>query len=179
MDPNDSVLHPKLTHNVWGAVLVVYLQYGWITFRSNFDDFSRTRYRWSSPGAVKVARFCTKNILTLYGAHFISFSISTDEKRFDRILTSFPVPGMIGVGKLEKSGSNDSVLHPKHTHTLWGAVLIVSHQYGWKMFRSYFEDFCAPGYHRSRHSWKSGPDDSVLHLKLTHTIWSVVLIIFL
>jgi len=44
-----------------------------------------------------------------------------------------------------KSGSDDFVLHPKHTHTVCGAVFIVSCQYGWKMFRLNFDDFSGPG----------------------------------
>jgi len=40
-----------------------------------------------------------------------------------------------------KTESYDYLWHPKHTHTVCGAVLILSHQYSWKMFRSNFDKF--------------------------------------
>jgi len=60
-----------------------------------------------------------------------------------------------------KSGSKDSILHPKHTNTLWGAILIISRQYGRKTFRSSFDNFFRFGYHCNRKSWKQASDDSV------------------
>jgi len=50
------------------------------------------------------------------------------EKSFSQILTTFPSPNTI-VASLEKAnlktGPDDSILYPKHTHTFRGAVLIV------------------------------------------------------
>jgi len=45
--------------------------------------------------------------------------------------------------------SDDSVLHPKHTHNVWREVLIVSRQYDWKIFWSNFDDFFGSGNHQS------------------------------
>jgi len=59
----------------------------------------------------------------------------------------------------------DSVLHPKYTHTIWDAFLIVFHPYGWKMSRSNFDAYFRPEHYWSSQSWKSDSDDSVLHLK--------------
>jgi len=49
-------------------------------------------------------------------------------------------------------------------------ILIVSHQNDWKIIGSTFDGFSGPRYHRSRKSWKSGPDDSVFHSKHTYTV---------
>jgi len=59
---------------------------------------------------------------------------------------------------------------PKTSHTFWGAILIVSHQYDKKIFRSNFDDFSGAGHNRHCQSWKSDPDDYVWHPKHTHTI---------
>jgi len=61
-----------------------------------------------------------------------------------------------------KSSPCDSVLHPKHTHIVRDTLLIISDQYGRKMFWSNIDNFVEPGDHRSMQSWKLGPDDSVL-----------------
>jgi len=45
------------------------------------------------------------------------------------------------------------------------------------MFRTNFDHFSWPRYHRSRQSWKSGPDDSVLEPKHTHTFYDTILIV--
>jgi len=82
--PDDSILYPKHTRNVWGVVLIVSRLYGSKIFRSHFDDFFGTRKHQSR--------------------------------------------------KSWKPGTNDLVLHLKHTHIVWGALLNVSGQYGWKMF---------------------------------------------
>jgi len=47
-----------------------------------------------------------------------------------------------------------------------------------KMFRSNFDNFSKPGHHRSKQSWKQGPDDSILHPRHTHTVRCAILIIF-
>jgi len=40
------------------------------------------------------------------------------------------------------------------------------------MLQSNFDEFLGTWYHRSKKSWKSGPYDSILHPKHTHTIWT-------
>jgi len=97
---NDSVLHPKHTHNVWVPVLIVFCQYSWKIFRSYFDGFS---------------------------------GLGNRQSRKSWLL-----------------GTYDSVLDSIHTHNVWGSVLTVSCQYGWKIFRSNFDDFLGPGKHQSR-----------------------------
>ena len=106
---------------------------------------------------------------------FIPFSVSTVEKYFGQILTTFAGPGYHSSWKSWKSGPEDSILHSKHTDTLWEAILI-SRQYCRKMFRSSFDDFSKPKYHSSCQSWKSGSEDSILHPKYTNTFWSAILI---
>jgi len=177
--PVDSVFHPKHTHTILGAVLIV--------FHSTTEKcFGRILMTFPGPGTTGAAkvenrawmtRFSTWNISTLFGVQFLSFHVSTFEKNFGRILTTF-----LGSGNPEQSRSrqswrsraDDLVLHQ---NTVWGAFLIVCLQYDWKMFRSNFNDFFGPEHHRSRQSWKSGQDDSVMHPKHTHTICGVVLIV--
>jgi len=80
-----------------------------------------------------MTQFCTRNIPTLFGVQFLSFSISKPEKCFGQIWTAFPGPDTTVVGSKQeklKTRPDDSILHPKHTHTIWGAILIVSRQYG-------------------------------------------------
>jgi len=60
-----------------------------------------------------------------------------------------------------KLGPDDLVLYQKHTHTIWGVVLIVSRQNDLKLYQSNFDDFCGTRHHRSR----------------PHTIWGAILII--
>jgi len=76
-----------------------------------------------------------------------------------------------------KSGPDDLVFHPEPSHTVWNVVLIVSRHYTEKMFRSNFNNISKLGHHRSRQSWKRGPDDSILHPRHTHTVWCAILII--
>jgi len=75
--------------------------------------------------------FCTGNIPTMFGVQFLSFLVSIVEKYFDQILITFPClepPEQAWSRQSSKSGLNDFGLHPKHTHNVWGAVLIVSRQ---------------------------------------------------
>jgi len=65
----------------------------------------------------------------------------------------------------------------KHTHIVCGVIHIIFSQYSWKLFQSNFEDFSRPGYHSSWQSWKSGPEDSILHPKRTDTLWGAILLI--
>jgi len=142
-----------------------------------------------------MTRFCTRNITTLFGVQFLIFPVSTVEKCFGQILTTFRVqalpekkeklktgPTSLGLApetyphflgcnsyrfpsvqlkyvsvefwplfrdrgsrKSRELDLDDSVLHPKQTHTFLDAILIVSRQYGWKMFQSNFDDFSGLG----------------------------------
>ena len=83
-------------------------------------------------------------------------------------LDNFYGPGYHRRSQSLKSGPNDYVSHPKPIHTVCGAVSIVSRQYGWNIIRSSLHDFSGPRYHKSRKSWKTSPNDSVLHLKHTY-----------
>jgi len=139
--------------------------------------------------------FSTRNIPTQFVVQFLSFSVSTVEKFFGRILTNFWGVGTIGVGKVESQirmtrfctrniptlfGCNSysfPSVRMKHTHTFWSTILIVSHQYGQKMFRSNFDYFSGPEHHRCNQSWKPGQDDYVWHSRHTHTFWDAILIV--
>jgi len=100
-------------------------------FSLEFDDISGSTHHRSRPRAGKVGnqtwmtQFCMRNVATLFGMQLLSFPAITYEK----------------------------------------------------MFRSNFDDLSMLGHHRSRQSWKRGPDGLVLHPKHTHTIWCVVLIV--
>jgi len=50
---------------------------------------------------ARITRFYTRNIPTLFGVQFLSFPISTTNKCFGRILTTFPDPGTNGETKIE------------------------------------------------------------------------------
>jgi len=81
-----------------------------------------------------------------------------------------------------KPDPDDSILHPKHTYTIWGAVLIIFRQYDWKMLQSNFDDcFGAQTpsqWARSMQSWKSRHDESVFHPKHTRNVSGAVIIAF-
>jgi len=141
---------------------------------------------FSSPGTtgatkvengVQMTTFGTRNILTQFVVQLLSFPVSTVKRCFGWILMTFPGPRYHQSRQSWKPDPFDLVLHWKLTHTIWDAVPIISHQYDWKMFRSNFDNFSEPRYHRCRQSWKPGLYDLVLHLNLTHTIWDAILIL--
>ena len=94
--PNESILHPKHTHNFWGAVVIVSCQYSWKMYQSNFSDFFVSGHHRNRPRARKVknraqmTRFCIRNITKMFGVQFLSFFVSTAEKCFSQILVTFP-----------------------------------------------------------------------------------------
>jgi len=81
---------------------------------------------------------------------FLSFPISTIEKCFGRIFQARKPPKQAPRWQSWKPGPDYLVLHPKQTLTNWGALLIVSRHYSWKMFWSNFDDFPGPKNHRCR-----------------------------
>jgi len=48
-----------------------------------------------------MTQFCTRNIPILFGMQFLSFLVSTTEKCFCQILTTFPSPNTIRGGKVK------------------------------------------------------------------------------
>jgi len=104
-------------------------------FQSNFDDFFEFGHHNNRPGANKVENrarmnpFCTRNIPTMFGAHILSFPISTTEKLFWSNFDDYSGHRHHRSKQTWKPGLEYSVLHPTHTNTVWGAVLIVSYQY--------------------------------------------------
>jgi len=99
---------------------------------------------------VRKTRFCTRNIPTLFGVQFLSFHVSTVEKCFGRVLTTFPVWAPLEQEKL-KTGPRWLGLPPEtYPHFFWGANLIVSHEYGQTTFWNNFDHFSGPRYNRSR-----------------------------
>jgi len=126
---------------------------------------------------ARMTWFCTRNLPTLFGVHFLSFPVSTAENvlvEFWWLLWVWTPPVQAWSKQSWKPGPNDFVLHLKHIHNVWGAVLIVSPQYGWELFQSNFDDFFGPRKQHSRKSWKPGTNDLVLHSKHTHIVWGVV-----
>jgi len=89
---------------------------------------------------------------------------------------NFLGPGHHRCNQSWKPDPDNYIWHPKHTHTICGAVSIISRQYGWKIIQSSFDDF-GPRYHRGEKGWKLGPKDSILHQKHTHIIRYAVLIV--
>jgi len=72
-------------------------------FGSNFDDFFKPGHNQPNKveNQVHMITFSTGSILTQFGVQFLSFPISTVEKCFGRILTTFPCLGTIKVGKVK------------------------------------------------------------------------------
>jgi len=69
-------------------------------FRSSFDDFSGpgTTGAGKVENRAQITRFSARNIPTLFGVQFLSFSISTTKQCFGPVLTTFPGPGTTGTG---------------------------------------------------------------------------------
>jgi len=67
-------------------------------FRSNFDDFVRSGHHQNRPrvgefeNRARMTPICNWNILRMFKMQFLSFSVSTAEKYFVQILTTFPAP---------------------------------------------------------------------------------------
>jgi len=157
------------TEKYFGRVLTTFPGSG-ITGAGKVDNRARTTW------------FSARNILTLFRVQLLSFPISTAKQCFGRLLKTFPGPGTSGAGTKEAKLITEPewpVFAPETYPHCLGAVLMIFGHYSWKMFQSTFDVFSRPGYHRSTQSWKSGPNDSVLHPKHTHTVWGVVLIIFI
>jgi len=98
-----------------------------------------------------MTQFCTWNIPTIFEVQLCYFSSVRLKNCFSQILTTFPGPNtVISLKQVKlKQSPNESILHPKHTCTVWTAVHIVSLQYSWKMFRSNFDDFSGSEHHRN------------------------------
>jgi len=73
-------------------------------FRSNFNVIFGTRHHknrlavGNAEKRVRMTLFCTRNIPTMFGVHFLSFPISTTENCFGRILTTIPSTNNNGAG---------------------------------------------------------------------------------
>jgi len=65
-------------------------------------------------------------------------------KLFQPSFDDFSRPGYHNSLQSWKLGPEDSISLRKHTYTLWGAILIISHQYDQKMFQPSFDDFSGP-----------------------------------
>jgi len=100
-----------------------------------------------------MTRFSARDIPTLFGVQILSFPISRAKKCFDRILTTFWGAILIVAQQYDKQmfrfnfddfsgpghqrrcqswklGPDYHVWHPKHTHTVCGAIFIVSSHKG-------------------------------------------------
>jgi len=83
---------------------------------------------------------CPKCTKTFWGAIPI-VSYQYDKKMFRSNFDNFFGAGQNRPSQSWKPEPDDYVWHPKHTHTICGAVSIVSCQYGRKIIRSSFVDF--------------------------------------
>jgi len=149
---DDLVSHSKHTHTCWGAVPIDSRQYVWKMFWSNFDDFSMYGHTGAVPKQENLKTspgwldFTPQTYQHCLGAILI-VSSEYDRKMFGQHFDNFFGMGHHRKKWSWKSGPYDSVLHLKHTHPVWGAVLIVTLQYGWKMFRLNIDDFFRSGHH--------------------------------
>jgi len=125
-------------------------------FRSNLITFLGSNTNRAGPEQPKFKvgtewlGFGTWKILTLFKVQFLSFPISTIEKYFGRIFQARTPQKQAPRWQSWKPGPDYLVLHPKQTLTNWGALLIISRYYSWKMFWSNFDDFPGPKNHRCR-----------------------------
>ena len=124
------------TYTLWGVVFIVSRQIDLKLYQTNFEDFCGTRHHQSRPH-------------TVWGAVFI-ISSQCSWKIFWSNFADFSGPEHHRSRLSRKQGPNDPVLHSKHTHPVWGAILIIYCQYGWKMFRSNFDDFSEPKRNHSK-----------------------------
>jgi len=145
-------------HSLWFS----FYRFSSVRLKNNSVKFWQLFLGLGTTGARKVenqarvTRFCTQNIPTLFGTHFLSFPISTAEKCFDRTLTTLSSPGTTGACKVENWAQMTRFWHPKHTHPIWDAFLVVSHSYVWIWSRRNFHDFFGLGHYRSTKRWKKG-----------------------
>jgi len=79
--------------------------------------------------------FGTRNIPTVFGTYVLSFPIPTAENGLRQILTTFSGPGTTGIGKVENRAPMTRFFTRNIPTVL---ILIVSHQYDWKIIRSTF-----------------------------------------
>jgi len=174
----DLVLHSKLTHTILWRSSYYFLAVRLKNVSVEFWRLFRTRDllglaklkidpRWLGSAAKTYWHFSRYN-----SYRFPSVRLKNVLVEFWRLFRARALP----VQSKLKMGSTWLHLAPE-TYSVCSAVLIVSCQYGWKMFRLNINDFSWPRYHLSRESWKPGPYDSILHSKLTHTIWDAILIV--
>jgi len=86
--------------------LLSLFQYGTKMVRSSFDNFSGLVI--TGPGKVQnrpyMTQFSGRNIPTLFVVQFLSFIVSTVEKRFSRVLTTFRIWAPPEQDKLKQYG---------------------------------------------------------------------------
>jgi len=138
------------------------------------DKFWRLFQAWAPPEPEKLKMgprwlgLAPETYLQFLGSSSYRFA-SLRQKMFRSNFDDFSEPEYHRRSQSWKSGSNDYVSHPKHIDTVYGAISIIFRQCSWKIIWSSWNDVSGLQYHRSRKSWKSGPDDSVFHPKLTYT----------
>jgi len=152
--PDDSVLHPKHTRTVWGAVIIISVStpkkcFGWIlTFlgSSTTEVGPKQSKLKTGAGWLSFTPETYPHYLRCTSYHFPSVRLKMFRLTFD---DSFRLVHHRSK-QIWKSSLNVLILHPKHTHTICRAILFVSRQYARKMFWSNFDDFFEPGHPLSR-----------------------------
>ena len=128
-------------------------------FRLNFYNFSwPVNHRCSRKAGkvvnhVRMTQFCTRNIPRLFGVQFWSFLVCTTENFLDLILNTFlaryTTRASSKQAKLKIRTEWLGFQPEKYPHCL-GAFLIDFSHYGWKIYRSNYDDISGPGHYQSR-----------------------------
>jgi len=117
------------------------------------------------PG-LGTTRACPEKAKMIIGPGWLGFAPET----YTHSLTTFLGPSPTRAVKLENQARMTQFAPETYPQNLWWYYHIVFSQYSWKMCRSNFDDFSRPGYHSRWQSWKSEPEDSILHPKHTDTL---------
>jgi len=149
---DNSILHPKHTHNVWVqslSFLVSTVEQYFVRILTTFLGLKRTRV---GKHENRMMWFCTRNIHTLFGVQFFSFSVSTGEKSFSQILMTFLGLETTRTGLEEamlKTGPGWLRFAPETYLQRLGFISYHFPSIRRKIFWSYFEDFLGPRNHQS------------------------------
>ena len=132
-----------------GGILIISRQYSWKFFGrilTTFPSLSTTLV-----GKVEnrtwMTSICTWDIcncLVCNSYCFLSVQLKNVSIIFWRLVRAQTPPEQALSRQIWKPGLDDLILYQRHRHTIWGAILIVFHQYGRKMFWSNFDAFSEP-----------------------------------
>jgi len=122
------------------------------SLRCSFYRFSSNRLKIVSNEFWRLLRDQTppeQAPYTVWGAVFI-ISRQCGWKIFWSNFADFSGPEHHRSRLSKKQGPNDSILHPKHTHPVWGAILIITVNTAEKCFGRILTTFPSPKRHQSK-----------------------------